>query len=332
VRVSWAAATLIASTTVWADDGAFRWDAPDECPPAEQIQLAIEHMVGRTIVEARAGRPAIRGVITRIGPAHYRLVLETNGAGEPARRVLEAPTCSGLSDAAVAVVGLALDWGAPTETEPRAVSPQPAAPTLTPAAASLRSSGAAASLRSSTRPSPRRTPRPGLRAEPLAHVTADAGTLPGAATGLGLGVGFGSSRVHFVATATVFFDRRVPIGGASGAGGADVWLAEGAMSACRPFPLGERWEARACGGLHVGRIAARSFDVSGARTAEALWMAASAGGSVWWHPTGPIVLFLSVDAVVPLARPRFVTGDGAEVHRPAIASARVSFGPALRFP
>lgn len=303
------------------EEPALAWSAPAECPTQDDVRRAVEDAAGRPV----EGGVRVRAAVTRLGADRFRLELETTGPEGVGHRVLEGPTCQELADAVAVIVSLAIESGSPEE-DGTATGGAPPAPAL-----------AAAPARSPARPvAGERPPRAArgrrddreaaLHAEVRGWVGVDVGTLPQPAAGVGVGTSFGARGLRVDVAVTYFFDRRATPDGAS-ASGADVGLIEASLGACRAFGLGARWELRFCGAVHAGLLRAAAFGVEGARSAETGWAAASADGSLWWIPPGPISFFVGVGALAPFLRPLFVLGSGQELHRPEAVSARFSLGP-----
>lgn len=299
---------------------AFEWIAPEGCPDRTAVVHATEANLGRALAQALGPEGRVRGEVTVTETGGFRLALEVHGAGGDGQRVVEAATCAELADAAVVIVGLALDGARPAPPEPPA--PPPAAPPPRP------------------RP-PARRPRPaadhddadtlGAHLELQGRALVDVGNLPGPALGLGVVAALGNGRQWIEVGTTTFFERRasVPTDPPSGA---DVRLVEVSVGACQALSLALAWELRLCATVHGGTLHGNGFGSPAAHDGSGSWTAASLGGGLWWRLVGPLSLFAGLDGLVSFTRPRFVVAEGQEAHQPAPVSARLVLGPALRWP
>jgi hypothetical protein len=84
-----------------------------------------------------------------------------------------------------------------------------------------------------------------------------------------------------------------------------------------------------CAGLQLGAMYGRGEGTGLAETAarRALWAAMRLGAAIRWRPRdGAVALWLGVDAIVALTRPKFVTAGGVVVHEAARIGGQVSVG------
>lgn len=100
-----------------------------------------------------------------------------------------------------------------------------------------------------------------------------------------------------------------------------------------PALRGGRLGLPLCAGLQVGVMHGQGtgpgLEVS--QQARSLWTALRVGPALRWRPRGGRVgLWLGVDAVVALTRPRFVTAGGVTVHEAARVGGQVNVGVEVR--
>ncbi len=92
-----------------ATDGAelldLDWEAPAECPARSTILGEVARLVGPMPAPAAASRVTARVRLTQVSEAHWRVQVVTLGASG-GERVLEAGSCTALSEATVVILAL----------------------------------------------------------------------------------------------------------------------------------------------------------------------------------------------------------------------------------
>jgi hypothetical protein len=150
------------------------------------------------------------------------------------------------------------------------------------------------------------------------------------ALGVGVAATSGVARVELSLHDWLFPAKATVAGGTAGG---TFHLVSGTLYGCGTPRIGN-FDVGGCALLDVGRFDASAFNVSRSTPADALWLAAGAGGFLaaaldagrtWTIP-------LHLDALFPLQRPDFVIQNvGSPVYRPSPVAGRASLGVALRF-
>lgn len=274
---------------------------PEGCPAPAAAMRSIAHGLP-------ADAPAkVHGTVKR-GPRGFAMLLMIDRAGE---RVLEAPTCQAVLDAAGVVV--AMSGSHEATAEPAAIP----APALVPV---------------DVEPPPARdVPRPPVAPVRSAAVirafgTGDAGTLPALTFGAGLALGVARGPLRAEIAGAIYAGKD---GFVDPDRGAHFSLAEvrgrGCLRVVASVPL------EPCAGIAVLRVGATGFGArSVADTAALVWgPEASLEGAL--DVSDGWGLRLGAGAMFPTTRPGFeITGRGT-VHELAPVAFRASIGPEVRF-
>ncbi len=262
-----------------------------------------------------------------------------SSAAAEGRRSIEAGTCSGLANATALIVAIMVDPDragaaasapaastaapAPAPPPPPAVQPQTPAP-APPAAA----------------PAPLPADGPGSRPSPIgpprwaagAWALVDTSTLPSVAYGVGGGVAV--LLWHLRADAAVGFlpPSTYRVSSESGVG-ADMSLWAGSIDLAYVLSRGPLELALGAGAevAHISAIGVALNEPVVGVPGGATWPALRAGATLTAPIYKPIFLRLSVDAVAPLQRPKFVIDPLGTVHQPSAITARLGLGAELRF-
>lgn len=307
------------------------WDAPPECPDAADLQ---RRMAASLPDDSSADAEALR-VHGRIATSvdGYVLELRIDGPHGSGDRRLEAKDCSELAQAAALIIAVAIDpTSSPAETIPEppqapvAIASSPAAPVArTPAATapSIALTDRSAGEGAPTSSAPRFAMRGGLGFDTLSWRPI------GLSTMLGLAVLGRRWRVDMIArysAPSVVSAAREPALRAR----VQAWSI--GSSACGVPTIGRTFELPLCGGIEVGAWHAHGIGntLAPGRRTRALWLAASAGPGFIWRFTKRLALWSSIDAVVLLARPEFVTDQGTRVMQPSWAGLRALAGLEFR--
>jgi len=276
------------------------WEAPQGCPDVDTVYERLSTVLGRAPSDLGVFRQ-VRGAIVEAPPA-WQLTLVMFDGKQNRSRLISAPRCADLAEAAAVAIALALD------AEARGPAAPPAASVVAPDAGT---SGE------------QKEPKPG---QPLdMHVEAELGgvldlsSLPGPAAGVSLlgRLRWGATSLALQATLlpseteTVRSDRFVQFG----------LMTLGARACQRGFE-GVLYGA-ACLGFEVGRLEAEGSGLIDAQRVHDLWLAPSAAlelGLPLWRSLG---LNLRAEAVRPLVRRPYVINDSEQVYRTPGVSSRL---------
>jgi len=290
------------------------WDASSGCGSAAEVRAQVVQLLGH---EPRDSAPlSVQGRVEKLSDSGLRLTLRFGTAGEARERVVEAPTCDELLDAAGLVIALALQPNLRDARLPDAEEAQAPVqcPTLPPVVVVPPPSCPAAPA-----PPPAPAPRSVIVAPPSRHgvsleVASPWGALPGVPSAAALGWrysagswrwgllgawGHGEERRHYSAGAT--FDLgTVRLQG--------CWL------------QGEAWRLGPCLSMETGALRGHGFGVEHPARFSSLWLAAGAGGLVGFR-RGDVTLSLAVTAEVPMVVPDF-TLNGEALFTPWVVGVR----------
>jgi hypothetical protein len=342
------------------------WTAPADCPVESDVDAAIHVLLAGTTVAA-TDTVESTAKVTHAEDV-YRVHLDITRNGVTSQRDVHGATCKTVADAAALILAMTIDPEAvsrlpskagptsPTANPTSAPSFNPAPiPTLAPSSnppptPTLQASAptpppsappSAPPTPMLVAPPPTATLAPPAPAVDLtrrlrfsASALVDTGTLSNIAVGVEAGAGYliGPLRLDlsfgFLPSRTAYSTTRPTAGG-------DIDVEYGTFGACLLIPtlrqaIGQRFElGLPCGGLDIGRMHATGFGVSNPGEGSIAWLAARAGGFGEVVVTPWLGLRLRLDAVIPVADPRFVLGNVGPVHEPAVAF-RAGFGLDLR--
>jgi hypothetical protein len=284
------------------------WEAPPECGTRAEFVEHVESLLGRPL--GQRGDPDLE-VMGRIETesAGLLLVLEFHQP-VPRERELRSKSCVELRDAAAVVLAVTIDPLVPL-AEP-ATGPTQPEPEPTPA------------------PEPEPEPEPELEPQPVVSELESPrpsrvalglriaggiqyGALPAIAGGpsLTLSLWRKAFRAELVGawwlTGTTHFDGAPQVGATLSLG----WVAPrvcGVPSVGRvAFPL--------CAGLEVGGMRAAAFGAADARTRTLAWIAPEFGGAARVELSHAFALWIGIDGVIPLVRPRFTIAGLGAIHQ-----------------
>jgi hypothetical protein len=332
--------TLVLSVTIGAAGLDLRWTAPPSCPSATEVRDAIERL--GPAADAGVGEFVVDATIRPID-AGFELELVVVVDGDRSERRLQAADCGDLARATALVAATMFDPLAiahrvalleQAELASAVAVPDPAPdPMLDPVLDPV--PGPAPTAPSDDRGAPprtdpRRRPRPAasLRVEGLAGVAA----LPRLDAGLSLAAGVALRRLRVEVGAIHLFAQtrehpRVP----------DVALRARATAAvvraCAVPRVGD-WEFPVCGGGEVGVMSAQG---QGAAVTDAVrvrrpWAAALVEAHAAWRVTPRFAVWIGVQGLVALARPRFTVAALEPFVRTPAGGGRAKLGVEVRFP
>jgi hypothetical protein len=318
---------------------------PAECPDAAELTFRVERAIGMPLAHAAPVRFSVRFLAAKAGAYTAHLAVASSTSSNPpaervSERVLGASRCTELADA----VAIALALGSSDPLESGAAEPSRAgaeADAAAPVAASAASTTFAPSAPASAAAAP---PDEGGDAAPTpsepaaitpalaAWLVGDAGSLPGAGLGLGLGAELRVSRLVLRAAGTWLFDRHVALPGTSApALGADMSLALGSLSACTAPWASVTPAALVCAGWELGRIDAIGTGVRQPRRVDALWSAPRVDFGLAWAMSGSLRFVAQLTGAVPLKRDDFFLRELGTVHRPSVVVGRLAVGVDVSF-
>jgi hypothetical protein len=287
----------------------FSWQAPSGCPSRDDLRAEIARLLGGEIRVPKGGD--IKAVAVVAQGQTWSLAIETELAGQPGRRSIEAASCQDLADATALIIALMID---PNAVAAHATPPRPAPPP--------------ASSDPATQEERRVAYLVGI------HAAGSYGTLPSIDAGLGGGVGLAGRRwrVELRGTYGLRRDQRVT---APSPAPPDSYgrfnFAAAALAGCVNFGR-EGLAFGPCADAEVGMLSAKGVGVSEGFSAQTLWLAMGAGAYAA-IPLGPhLSLPLHLDVVAPLLRPEFVFRNvPTRVFRAPVVGGRISAGVEFHF-
>ena len=214
----------------------FSWQAPSGCPSRDDLRAEIARLLGGDIRVPQDGDIKARAVV-----AHgqtWSLAIETELAGRPGQRSIEAASCQDLADATALIIALMID--------PDAVAAHATPPKPMPAPPSVQAG-----------PAPARQPR---SVEYLVgiHAAGSYGTLPSVDVGLGGGVGLAGRRwrVELRGTYGLRRDQKAMAAAPAGAYGQFNFTAA-ALAGCFNLGREERSAFGPCADSELGVVSAK---------------------------------------------------------------------------
>jgi hypothetical protein len=301
---------------------ALTWRAPDpSCPDEVHVDAEVARLLGGTYAPADAHVTA-RAVVERSGQGIWRVDLETErspdtgGGVARGHRVIDAPSCAEVADAAALILAMLIN--------PARVQSTSAAPAAVPAAApaSARNSGAPPEEPANEAPA---SGAIDLGSSPwrwalLGAAIGDLGTVPGPSAGAEIAAG-GSSDWRVAAEASAFYEPPQTfrsVAAKAGAGGRfSVW----GLAVRAGFPVGGRPVSFVpYAGGEYARIAAHGVGIADAGSGSAARWSVLAGGYVVWWIAAHVGARAQIEAVIPLQRPEFfIEGLGTVYREPGVA-------------
>jgi hypothetical protein len=316
------------------------WQAPATCPQIEELRARVGSLVGEAADRTDLG---VTGRVSRDGEK-WTLVLRLVRQGGQDTRTLTDGECQGLAEAAAVVIAVAIDpraalSGAGNEPVPED-SIVPAASEPVPEASVVPEVVV---------PAPRIEPAPEVVVEPVATVprrvddrvalsvkigggVGFARLLPGVHGAVDLGLGLGR-RWWRVEASGLFVPPVRTDSGVAGIGGV-FRVGAGELRGCGvPTALGGLLGFPLCVGLQLGAMHGEGAGDGLAETqaARSLWAAVRVGPALRWRPRGGrVALWLGVDMLAGLTRPKFVTAGGVVVHEAERVGGLASVGIEVR--
>jgi hypothetical protein len=299
----------------------FEWDAPAQCPTADEVEAMVHERVGAPVHEDGQARLDVIARVRRSDDGGWALRLWVIDEDGTHRRDLEDDDCAVLAEAAATMVAV---FVAPQQPEPEPKPEPEPDPDPEP--------------EPEPEPTPEPKPEPAPEPAPVptgrrlggdlrAHGHFELGALRGPAGGFALAgnLDLGRARIELVARGS--FAPPIQLAG-GGSAALQLWSAglRGGF-----VPRWDRVELSLTGGLDVGALSARAADIPAARGGNVAWAAAVLGPALVVRPVPRLGLWLGVDGWVAILRPRIVLDDGTDVHQPAPGGFRASLGLSVRF-
>jgi hypothetical protein len=293
------------------------WDAPPDCPNAEQVRGAVWAAVGSTR-PSRSTNVTARAVVTE-GPAGgftMRLSIETDGASET--KTVDAAACGTLADAYAVIVAFRFD----PETAARAPAPVQVEPPEHEAVVSPPASRPRARV---------------LRLGAGPVVATSAGVLPFPAFGIGAAVEAEYGMRWSLGAAYWPPQKSWASGSAeSHEFGAVVQLLSAQPSACLPVAGGA---LAFCGGVELGAMFASGTGNGLVSSSDGIspWISFTGGVELEVPVAGSIAVRVRLDGGVPAFRPSFTLenagseGAIASGYQPGPVFALLRVEPLFRF-
>jgi hypothetical protein len=331
--IAFLGATLAGPPAGGAVEIELEWSAPASCPRADEVRTQIDELLPSEVDTPL--QLSVRALVHETGGA-YELELAMELADAHDERRVRAASCPDLARATALVVATMIDPIAVAdrldaaqartgEREVEVVEPpaEPEASASTPEAplAAVAPPTDLARMRARVRPVAT------LRLDALAG----AATLPRVDAGLALSAGVVLSRARVeLGLAHVFAQRRdhPSIPGVA-------LRVRGTMAVVRAcgVPAFGAWELPLCGGAEVGALAARAEGdaVSGASLVRSPYAAAFVEAHAAWRATRRFAVWIGVQGLAAIVRPRFTVADLDPFVRTAWGGGRAKLGVEVRF-
>ncbi|MGK3996373.1 hypothetical protein [Sorangium sp. So ce1024] len=297
-----------------------RWEAPDVCPPADEVRREIARLLGAS----EQHQPIeVEIAVARAGGARLRLDLRIH-APSPGERVIRGDDCASMSRAAALIVAMSID----PDAVARNAAAQPAVQTAPPSAVAAPVAGA-------PRPPPPAAARAPAAAERdleaalwlSAHI--EQALVPAVGVGLAAGGGIRSGWLRADGAVGVVPSSSSSIAGMAAGAEFRLWFLE--VDACARA-LDHHVSVYVCALGRQHWLLARGREVDEAFTGTAPIFAPGLGTLLEWRVAAPLKIEGALHAVVPLRRPRFVVENlEGDVYRPPAAGLSSRLGVALAF-
>jgi hypothetical protein len=283
----WAASSLAAENARSFD---LTWDAPPDCPTAQEVERDISRLIGESSHE----RTVRASATVSGGDEGWKVRVRMETGGEVSERSLSAPTCRALEKAVALVIAITI--------EPRAASGEPLPPPPPP-----------------VEPPPPKPPPPPpvVVREPMPlkwfaalGPTTEIGLLPQVGVGGELSVGFRIPIFSAELSGAVFAPESASVSGPSGG---RFTLASGGLRACGRA-LGGQVELLGCAETLVSRLAGRGFGVTTPGSASTMLASFGIGPRLDVRLSPILHLLVDVDATYTPGRASFVLDNVGRVY------------------
>jgi hypothetical protein len=284
------------------------WDAPPECPTAQEVERDITRLIGESSHER-----TVRASATVTGSDDgWKVRVRMESSGEVSERSLSAPTCRALEKAVALVIAITI--------EPRAASGEPPPPPPPPPPVEP------------PPPKPPPPPPPVVHEPPLKGFAAlgpatEIGLLPELGVGGELSVGLRLSIFSAELSGAIYAPESTTV---MGPNGGRFILASGGLRACGRV-LGGQVELFGCGETTVNRLAGRGFGVTVPESASTLLAGFGVGPRVDVRLSPVFLLLFDVEAIYAPGRASFVLDNVGRVYTAKHVGMSGRFGLAAQF-
>jgi hypothetical protein len=273
------------------------WNAPPGCPDADALVQRIERLAGR-VPEG----DDLRAAVAIDGPP-WRATIELSHGDVMERRIVEADACAGLLDATAVVIAVAMDPALVVRRHEHAFAPTngDGVPTA------VDTNGARApsvdARRDPLAEAPGRPPRASLRVnEQDVGIRVGAGVGVGgwdrAAGGFEIALAWSRNALGVELVGRYWIPRRDTL---EDRGAVRIELGTIAAQLCWRGGR-QRWSFAACGGVEAGDFVVEGVAAPARARVHFPWVAPIVGGRVGLRARRPLVLWLGVEAAVPVTR------------------------------
>lgn len=277
------------------------WDAPEACDARTQTLEYVERLVGSPL-DGTAGLVRAHAKVTPRGPGGWQLELAISRSNGNRTRVLDAPTCQEISEAAAVILALALEPSLAEATSLGQEAEGPGHAFLPPEASWHLSSGLGPVLALGAVPSP---------------------ALGGA---LGLTLMYQRWRVEL---AGVYVPEQTARSEDHWEAAGRVDLQGGTLSGCYLFLQRSLVQVGGCVEVESGVIRGQG-QVDRPKSGGKMWLATGLSGALAWNLTAPFSVVVEPALLVPWGRPEFVA-EGVRVFQPSFAVGSIRLLLEVRF-
>jgi len=287
------------------------WQGPAGCPSRDELREGIARLLGGDIRVPQGGKLEARALVTH--GQTWAVEIETELAGQPGHRSIEAASCHDLANATALIVALMID---PDAVAAHATQPRPVVATP-PADVSAKG----------------RSPTNVLLG---IHAAGSQGTLPSWDAGLGAELGLAGRfwRAELRGTYGLRRDQKAGVAAPAGAFGQFNFVSA-ALAGCFNLRAGGLAYGP-CLDAEAGMVSAQGFGISQSLPAHTLWLALGGGLYASLPLRHRLSLPLHLDVLAPLRRSEFVFKDEtgkvtSRVFQAPVAGGRLSAGIELSF-
>ncbi len=308
------ASLFLASAAFGQEQLRLSWDAPADCPSAEDVRSATLRGVrahGGAHADVLEAEARVTQVQTGDGPG-WRVHLVTRRGSFTGEREIEAATCDGVAEATAVVLALALVPAESASDGDTTAQPDPGPP----------------------EPDAPRRGAPAREAPFLAFgasAAVDASTLPSAAAGGSVTLAWTPGPLRIEADARRWVSQSGTLSTATTAGARFSMTSLGGRG-CWAVVRAGTFEASPCAGADAHLVSAEGFGSDANFAASGQWAALSAGALGRVTVASWLAARARVEGFVPLARPTFVVENAGPVHRPPVFGVAAALGVEALFP
>lgn len=319
------------------------WSVPAGCPDSGIVRSGVE----RIVKDARATPVMVSGHIVAV-EGGFELELLTRVDDVTETRIVKAPRCATLADAAAVLIALALDSRKDSPPSPASSERDDVLPSESEIKdLASNEAPATAAPREAQQPIPRREEQPtGRRAgeQPGTHQRAlqfafalapavEIGTLPRVSTGLWSHAELRLGRLRAGVNGAAWRRQRPTFDG-DGPGGAAFDMLQGGVFGCFMSPLW-RLALGPCANAQVSYVTVEGFGIREPQRQSTLWPSVGAGALGEWT-FGRVGLLARVDLAASIAAPSFAlrttAAGGQSLYDPSGIASRFVVGAEIVIP